>query len=116
MRREQKALPGFTIEVSNGLPDDGGSGEHIDSRAAEMTGAQAVRKRSLVDDTAARSLDQDRSPFHRCKLIRADQSFSRGIERHMQRHHVGASQQFGKRRCPYADLVRATFGSAGAGS
>ena len=61
----------------------------IDRGAGEVARAQAIGESRLVDDAAARGLDQHRTLFHAGELARADQPLCRRQQWHVQRHHVG---------------------------
>ena len=68
--------------------------EHVEGRARDMAGIERGRERDLVDETAARAIDDAHA------LLRLGDVFSRqdvlGLRRHrrMQRDDVGAREQF----------------------
>ena len=65
VRRQQQPRRGFAGELEQRIVGRGRFGRiDIDRRAAEMAGDQACRQRRLVDDAAARGLDQHRAGLH----------------------------------------------------
>ena len=80
--------------VSSGSSAGSGSGS-VTSSAAPAIGAvdQRLSERLLVDDRAARGVDQDRGRSHLRERAGVDQVVGLGRQRAVQRHEVGCSQQ-----------------------
>ena len=84
--------------------------EDVDRRAGDVAALDAPAQRHVVDDHAARGVDEDRPRPHQRELLRAEQA---GVARppvHVQRHHVGLGQQRLERRHPAGVAVRQPVG------
>ena len=68
--------------------------EHVDRRTAERAALQRCRQRHLIDDAAARGVDQHRALLHRRDAARVEQVARRVDQRHMQADHIGAGDHF----------------------
>ena len=68
-------------------------------------------ERRIVNDPAARSLDQHRARFHQRQFAFADQPLRRRQQRHVQAHHIGCGEQRIQRHRLGADRL-ARFGIA----
>ena len=107
MRREQQPARALAFEreqrvvVRRRL-----GGIDVDRRAAEMARRKMRGERRLVDDAAARGLDQDRARFHRPERTVIDHAARLRDQRHMQRHHVGGGQQLVERQRLRAQRLR----------
>jgi hypothetical protein len=67
--------------------------EHVERRAAELPARERRRDGRLVDDAAARGVDQDRAALHRREPSRVDEVPRRRDQRHVQRDDVGLREQ-----------------------
>ena len=80
--------------ASSGEAASGGSClEHVERRAAQLAPHERARERLLVDDRAARGVDEDRGRAHPAQLGRADQQPRAREQRGVQRHDVGGGEQ-----------------------
>ena len=63
--------------------------EDVERRACEVPALERLRERVLVDDAAARGVDESRALLHQAQLALPDQSLGLGCERQMDRDEVG---------------------------
>ena len=85
-------------------------GEHVDSRTGDVTVADRIGERLLVDDPATSDVDQPCALAHPLELGRADQTASRIGERDMDGEEVRFSQQCLEVAELHAELERAFGG------
>ena len=67
--------------------------EDIDAGPGQVAAIERGQQRRLVDDAAAGGMDQDGAARQQGELGRADQAAGRGVQRAMQRQHLGTRQQ-----------------------
>ena len=77
-------------------------GEDIDRRAGQVPGGEQLGERRLVDNPAARRVDQHRARLHRLHHLAAEEAPGLGGQRHVQRHDVALAQQVLQRRAANA--------------
>ena len=70
--------------------------EHIERGPGDMAGLKRLIKCRLVDDTAARAIDDPDAGFGLGQLGSADQIAGRVVQRRMDRDNIGASHQLTK--------------------
>ena len=67
--------------------------DHVEPRAGDAPGFERLEQRLLVDDRAARGVDEDRARLHQRELLPVHQV--RGLRRqgHVERDHVGFAEE-----------------------
>ena len=70
---------------------------HVEPSAGDPALLERMDERALVDDAAARRVDEDRRALHRSQLLRADDVARLGRQRHVKAHEIGRSQQIVER-------------------
>ena len=68
-------------------------GEHVDGRAGDMAGFQRRHQCRLVDEFAARAVDQPHALFGQLQRVRIDDVAGPVGERRVQRDEIGAAPQ-----------------------
>src|ERR1700733_13852438 len=67
--------------------------EHVDPRARDFLFLQRRQKRRLIDDGAARGIDEERCPLHPLEILGADQATRFLAQNKMNRDDVGFGEQ-----------------------
>ena len=80
--------------------------EHVERRAAQALFDERPLQRLLVDDAAARGVDEKRVGLHQREGARVDQTARRRVERHVERHDVRPFEQRVERHRRDARLSR----------
>src|SRR5579864_3560471 len=81
-------------------------GDNVKSGPTDMPGLKGRKQRSLVDQTAARAIDDARTALHASKLGLADEALRLGCERGMQRDKVRLLEKFSQRDEFHAETFR----------
>ena len=67
--------------------------KHVERRARQLAGAKRVDERVLVDELAARDVDQAKAVLGRCELVAPDDVVGVRREREVERDEVGRRQK-----------------------
>ena len=82
-----------TWSSSSSGPEYGSAGEDVERRAGELARADRLGQRVLVDERAARGVDEPRAVPHQRDRVAVDQAARLVGERRVQRHEVGRGEQ-----------------------
>ena len=89
---------------NSGLAVVGSVDVDVDARPADVPGAHGLGQRVLVDEAAARGVDDDHARLGERELVLADQADRLGGLRQVDGDHVGATEQIVEREQLDAEL------------
>ena len=73
---------------------------HVEACPEEVAAVQCLHEGIVVDETAARRVDEHRARLHRGERLGVEHPRIVGVHGHVDRHHVAGDQQFLQSRRP----------------